>query len=143
VSRGDVGFAGTMEAARSKHLVLILAREFASQLSLPVFITDDQGKLVFYNEPAEETLGRTFTEAGEMKAAEWQAIFSVETLDGRPMPLEEMPGGVALLERRPAHRELRITGLDGVRREIAITAFPLLGHERELFGIVTMFWEQA
>ncbi len=132
-----------MEAARSKHLILILAREFASQLSMPVFITDDRGKLVFYNEPAEETLGRTFTEAGEMHASEWQAIFSVESLEGEPMPLEEMPGGIALLEGKPAHKELRITGLDGVRRDIAITAFPLFGHEQELFGIVTMFWEQG
>jgi PAS domain-containing protein len=132
-----------MEVKRSKHLVLILAREFASQLSIPVFIADDVGKLVFYNEPAEEVLGRTFTEAGELPASEWQSIFSVETLEGQPMPLEEIPGGVALLERRPSHRDLRITGLDGRKREIAVTGFPLLGHEQELYGIVTMFWERA
>jgi PAS domain-containing protein len=131
-----------VESRRPKHLVLILAREFASQLSMPVFIADADGKLVFYNEPAEEILGRTFTEAGEMSAQDWQAIFSVESLDGDPIPLEEMPGGVALLEQRAAHKELRITGLDGSKHAIAITALPLLGHDGELFGIVTFFWEQ-
>ena len=132
-----------MEAKRQKHLTLILAREFAAQLSMPVFLTDDQGKLVFYNEPAEDVLGRTFAEAGEMLAAEWQSIFSIETLDGRPMPLEEMPAGIALLERRPAHDALRMTGLDGQGREVAVTAFPLLGHHQELFGVAIMFWEQS
>ena len=54
-----------MEATRrQKQLVLILAREFAQQLVTPVFISDDEGRLVFYNESAEELLGRTFAEAG-------------------------------------------------------------------------------
>jgi PAS domain-containing protein len=132
-----------MEGKRQKHLTLILAREFAAQLSMPVFITDDQGKLVFYNEPAEDVLGRTFAEAGEMVATEWQSTFSLETLDGRPMQLEEMPGGIALLERRPAHDALRMTGLDGKRREVAVSAFPLLGHDQDLFGVTIMFWEQS
>lgn len=132
-----------MEPKRQKHLVLILAREFASQLSTPVFITDDQGQLVFYNEPAEDVLGRTFAEAGELPANEWHSIFSVQRLDGEPMPLEEMPGGVALLERRPAHSSFCITGLDGRKRVISATAFPLMGHEDELHGVVAIFWEQS
>ena len=53
-----------------------------------------------------------------------------------------MPGGIALLERRPAHRSLRITGLDGERREIAVTAFPLLARPDELVGVVAIFWER-
>jgi len=130
-----------MEGNRQKRLVLILAREFASQLSTPVFITDDEGKLVFYNEPAEEVLGRTFAETGELPATEWHSIFSVQRLDGRPMALEEMPGGIALLERRPAHSTFSITGLDDRERVISATAFPLLGHEDELHGIVAIFWE--
>jgi PAS domain-containing protein len=131
-----------MEAKRQKHLVLILAREFASQLSTAVFITDERGKLVFYNESAEEILGQTFAEAGELRASEWHRLFAVETLEGRPMPLEEMPGGIALLERRPAHSTFSITGLDGSKRVISATAFPLLGHEDEMHGIVAIFWEQ-
>jgi PAS domain-containing protein len=131
-----------MEVTRRKHLILILAREFASQLSMPVFIADELGNLVFYNEPAEEALGRTFTEAGEINAGDWQQIFTVESLDGTPLPLEENPGGIALLERKPAHKELRYTGLDDVKRTVAVTAVPLLGHEQELFGVVIFFWER-
>ena len=53
---------------RPKNLVLILAREFASKLATPTFVNDAEGTLVYYNEPAEGVLGRSFAEAGEMPA---------------------------------------------------------------------------
>jgi PAS domain-containing protein len=126
---------------RPKNLVLILAREFASKLATPTFVNDAEGTLVYYNEPAEGVLGRSFAEAGEMPADQWSALFSVERPDGSPMPLEEIPGGIALLHRRPAHASLRMTGLDGVPHELSVTAFPLLTHKDELVGVVNIFWE--
>ena len=130
-----------MQGRRQKNLVLILAREFASQLATPMFVTDEQGKLVYYNEPAELILGRSFAEAGELSAESWAGTFDVTRLDGSPMPLEEMPGGVALLKRREAHAALRIRGLDGVARTIEVTAFPLLDREDRSVGSVILFWE--
>src|SRR5918911_1981987 len=114
-----------MEARAAKHLVLILARELASNLATPTLIADAEGRLVFYNEPAESILGRPFAEAGEMRAEEWEELFSTETLAGEQVPLERMPAGVALMERRPAHDRFTIVGLDGERREISVTALPL------------------
>jgi PAS domain-containing protein len=131
-----------MHVRRQKNLVLILAREFASKLATPMQISDAEGTLVYFNEPAEEVLGFTFSEAGEMPAAEWEAMFATEHLDGRPMPLEEMPGGIAFTERRPAHGSFRIVGQDGIRRTISVTAFPLFAHTAEFVGIVTIFWQE-
>lgn len=128
------------EMPRQKNLILILAREFASKLATPTFVADAEGNLVFYNEPAEQLLGRTFAEAGEVKAEEWASLYKVEELDGTPVPLERNPGGIALLERRPAHSHLQITGLDGVRREIQATAFPLMSTPDDLTGMVAIFW---
>ena len=51
-----------MDTHRQKHLVLILAREFASNLSTPTLIADERGYLVFYNEAAEGVVGRRFGE---------------------------------------------------------------------------------
>ena len=130
-----------VETRRQKNLVLILARQFASKLATPTFVADAEGNLVFYNEPAERLLGRAFAEAGEVKAEEWASLYKVEELDGTPIPLERNPGGIALLERRPAHSQLRITGLDGVRREIQATAFPLMSTPDDLVGMVAIFWE--
>jgi PAS domain-containing protein len=126
-----------------KNLVLILAREFASKLATATFLTDAEGNLIYYNEHAEQLLGRTFAEAGEVKADDWASMYTVEELDGTPVPLERNPGGVALLERRPAHSDLRITGLDGIRREIQVTCFPLMATRDELVGMVAIFWEQT
>jgi PAS domain-containing protein len=131
-----------VQKGRQKNLILILAREFASKLATPMFVADAAGDLVFYNEPAEAVLGRSFAEAGEMPAETWPSLFSPEDFDGKPLPLKEMPGGIALLERKPAHRDFRITGLDGRRREVSVTAFPLFAHADELVGVVNVFWEQ-
>jgi PAS domain-containing protein len=135
--------AGPVEGRRQKELVLILAREFASKLATPMFVADRHGDLVFYNEPAEEVLGRTFAEAGEMPAGQWTLLFRPEDLQGRPLSLEAMPSGIALRERRPAHGTFRITGLDGRRRVVSVTAFPLFARAEEFSGMVSIFWEHA
>ena len=80
--------AGMEARPPQKHIALILARELASQLATATFIADATGELVYYNEPAEEILGRTFAEAGSMSADEWSSLFQVEDLDGAPLPLE-------------------------------------------------------
>lgn len=45
---------------------IILSRQLADCLTVPVFIVDPEGNLLFYNPPAEEILGQTFTETGPM-----------------------------------------------------------------------------
>jgi PAS domain-containing protein len=132
-----------MHISRQKNLVLILAREFASKLATPMFVTDAAGKLVFYNEPAEDILGRSFAEAGEMDADEWAMLFETEDLDGRKISLAEMPAGVAFTERRPQHGTIRIRGLDGVQRTISVTGFPLFAHTAQFVGVVAIFWEDT
>ena len=132
-----------MEGRPQKHLALIIARELASQLATPTFISDAAGNLVFYNEAAETVLGRTFAEAGAMPAEGWASQFRVEDLDGTPMPLERNPAGIALLERRPAHGQLWMTGLDGQRRCLAVTAVPLFASATEFVGMVALFWEST
>jgi PAS domain-containing protein len=129
------------EAVRGKDLLLVRMREVATNVATPMFVADAEGTLVFYNEPAERILGRSFAAAGEIRAEEWAKLFSVESADGEPLPLEQMPGGIAFLERRPAHGSLRITGLDGVKHDLAVTAFPLFKRGRDFVGVVIIFWE--
>jgi PAS domain-containing protein len=128
---------------RPKDLVLIVAREFASRLATPVLVTDEDGNLVYYNEPAELLLGRTFADTGEIAADDWTTLFLREERDGSPLPPERIPSRIALTERRPAHHAFVLTGLDGVRRNIAATAFPLVSSETELVGVVAIFWQEA
>jgi PAS domain-containing protein len=127
--------------AAQHHLVLIIARDFASRLSTPVFLVDVHGTVIYFNEGAERALGRRYVEGTGMGAGEWSTVFEPSYDDGTPMELTEIPLGVAILERRPDHGIVRIRGVDGVRRRIEVTAFPLFAHEDECLGAIAIFWE--
>jgi PAS domain-containing protein len=130
-------------ARQQRPLPLILARELASQLATATFIADVEGQLVFYNEPAEQILGRTFAEAGSMPASEWASMFKLETLEGDSLPLDQMPAAIALLEQRPAQGRIRMTGLDGVKRTISVTGIPLFSSRVECVGMIALFWQES
>jgi PAS domain-containing protein len=130
-----------MNERRQKSLVLILARELAANMAMPVYIADAEGRLVYFNEPAEEIAGGTFAETGEMPIEEWAQRLTPQSPDGKRLRREEMPGGIAFAERRPAHGSMRITGLDGRVRSIEATVFPLLGSNEDFHGIMAIFWE--
>jgi PAS domain S-box-containing protein len=126
--------------ADQKSLVLILTRELADKLASAVFVVDADGTLLFFNEAAEEILGRTFAEAGLMSLSEWTTAFFPSDPEG-DLPPEELPLVVALQERRPSHRRFRIQGLDGQERHIAVTAFPLFASRDDCVGAAAIFWE--
>ena len=46
---------------------LILMRQLASYLAMPIMLFDPAGHLLLYNEPAEPILGRRFDETGELR----------------------------------------------------------------------------
>jgi PAS domain-containing protein len=131
-----------VQRRRHKHLVLILAREFASNLATPTLIADDEGTLVFYNEAAEAVVGVPFAEAGEIPLEEWSSRFAPRIDDSEPVPAERLTTQIALHERRPAHERYRITSADGVERDLSVTAFPLFAQGDEFVGIVAIFWRE-
>jgi PAS domain-containing protein len=132
----------SVEGARQqKSIVLILARELAANVSTPIFLIDKDGTLVFYNEPAEAIVGQPFAQVGEMPVADWGALMKPEDAEGNPISRRAVPPGIAFLEQRPDHQEMHITGADGVRRFIEITAFPLFAKADEFAGAIAIFWE--
>lgn len=135
----SVGPAGPGEHS----LVLILARGLASSIATPTFLVDPEGTLVYFNEPAEALLGQSYAEAGEMALQDWATAFSPRDREtGDHLQPESLPLAVALANRKPAHRGLRILGRDGVERDIAVTAFPLWARTEEFAGAVAIFWEE-
>jgi PAS domain-containing protein len=126
--------------ARQKHLVLILVRELASNLATPALIADDRGQVVFYNEAAEQVIGRPFAETGEVPLDEFTESFSPRTVDSKPLPPENRPARTAFEEQRPSHQRFLITSRDGVDREVEVTGLPLFAHADEFVGIMAIFW---
>lgn len=123
-----------------KPIEVILMRQLASYLPIPIFVVDADGTLLFYNEPAESLLGRRFDEAGEMRQDVWSTIFLPTDEHGSPLPPAAVPLVIALRERRPVHGTIGFTGLDGVTKLIELTAFPLEGQGNRHLGAVAMFW---
>ena len=124
-------------------LPLILARELASNLATPMFLLNQDGVLVYFNDAAEKIIGKPFAEVGPVDAMEFSGIFRLTQIDGTPISRGLSPTGIAFLQRRPSHQVLLATGLDGVRRTVQATAYPLFGASDELLGVVTVFWEGA
>jgi PAS domain S-box-containing protein len=124
-----------------KELEVILTRQLASYLAMPIFLVDPDGLLVFYNEPAEAILGLRFEETGELGAAEWSALFSPTDADGAALSPEALPLVITLRTRSPAHRDFWITGKDGRKRHLAVTTLPLIGQAGRFLGGMAVFWE--
>ncbi len=125
----------------TNHIEIILSRQLADCLTIPVFLTDPEGNLLFYNEPAEELLGKRFDETGRMAVEEWSTIFKPVDRDGRPLPPEELPLVKTLMHRRPAHGTFWIESLNGEKIEISVTAYPLIGRPDRFLGAVALFWK--
>ena len=124
-----------------RSLPLILARELAANLATPMFLIDEAGSVVFCNEAAELMLGRSFGELGVMTANEFGSMLAVSGLDGEPLRNRDTPPGRAFIDRQPAHQTMLVTTLDGVHREVEVTAYPLFGRDEEMHGVLTVFWE--
>ena len=122
---------------------IILSRHLAEYLAMPIFIVNPAGDLIFYNEPAEAILGQMYAETGMMSASEWSTIFQPFDREGALIPPQELPLMVALSEHHPAHKLFWIRGLDGVSREIEVTAFPLIGQANRFLGAMAIFWEMS
>jgi len=120
---------------------IILTRQLAGQLSVPLFLVDPGGDLLFYNEPAEAILGRRFEETGAMPAEVWSSVFTPVDDQGQPIPPEHLPLMRALASQRPAYRRFYIQGLNGRRRHIEVAAIPIQGLDSEFLGAAALFWE--
>lgn len=128
------------EGVRQRSVALILARELAVNLVTPMLIWDEEGTLVYFNEPAQAIIGRRYEEMQDFNVDELMR-FEPTDLEGNPLSMADMASTAALEERVPAHRVMYITGFDGVRHRIDVTAYPLLTRGDEFVGAVAIFWE--
>lgn len=129
------------EIPTQHNLVLILARRFAARLATAVFLVDASGTVIYYNEAAEHVLGRRFIHGHGMPSEEWSTVFRPRDDAGNLVALEDLPIGVAIVRREPAHGVVTIHGADGVDRRIEITSFPLFAHTDDYVGAIAIFWQ--
>ena len=120
---------------------IILNRQLADCLAIPVFITDTVGNLLFYNEPAEEILGKRYQDTGEMKVEEWSTIFFSKDENGKLLEPEDLPLVKTLLNQLPYFKTFWIESLKGTAEKIAVTSYPIIGRAGNFLGAVAIFWQ--
>lgn len=120
---------------------IILNRQLADCLSIPVFITDTKGDLIFYNEPAEEILGTRYEETGEMPVSEWSTVFTPMDENGEIIPPEQLPLVRTLTDCYPYHKTFWIKSMQGKKEKISVTSYPIIGRENKFLGAVAIFWK--
>ena len=125
----------------SKAIQIILARQLASCVAMPILLVDAEGTLIFYNEPAEAILNGRFEETGEIPADEWNTLVTVEDEERNPVLPEDRPMRAALIQRRPISRTIWMRSGDSGWRHLQVTAFPLVGEGDQLLGVMNIFWE--
>lgn len=122
---------------------MILVRQLAGYLYVPVLVLDTALTVVFYNEPAERILGVRFEETGRIGQEEADRLVEL-SLDPEAGPEEaKRPLITALQERRPIHvRRWLLRRGDRVRLQVELTAFPVIDQDERVLGAVAMFWER-
>lgn len=129
-----------MEHVPEFEVEMILARQLAGGLAVPVLLVDDRGDTVYFNEPAEVLLGRRFDEIDALPFEERTSLLAPRHEDGRPLPVQDLPGMRAMRDRRPAHAAFHMHGLDGLLRPVEATAIPLESSRGHLLGAFVVLW---
>jgi len=122
---------------------MILLKQWASLIAVPVWITDADGRLVYYNEPTEEIIGMRFEDAGELSADQLAEVFVISDIDGSPLANDDRPLMIALTKQMSAHRRIRFLRVDKQWREIAVTAIPIIGEGNRHLGAMVTMWEDG
>ena len=125
----------------AKAIQIILARQLASCVAMPILLVDAEGTLIFYNEAAEAILNQRFEETGEIPADEWNRLVTVVDDDRNLVPPDDRPMRAALIQRRPISRAIWTRSGDSDWRHLQITALPLVGEGDQLLGVMSIFWE--
>lgn len=131
-----------MARVPQREVELILVRQLASYLTLPMFVVDTKGTLIYFNEPAEPLLGRRFDETEELPFAEWTEVLEPSSPDGVRLEAHERPLLIALEQHRPAHASLRLRSLTGEWNDLDVTCFPLTGQSGRELGAVALLWKK-
>jgi PAS domain-containing protein len=120
---------------------VILNRQLADCLSIPVFITDTSGNLIFYNSPAEEILGLRFEDTGELPVETWSVIFKPVDDQGEILPPDQLPLVKTLNDATPHHKSFRIESAIGRSQKISVTSYPIISRAGKFLGAVAIFWK--
>lgn len=110
-------------------------RPLLDALPVPVYLTDADGLVTYWNEACVEFAGRE----PELGRDRWCVTWQIHTIDDEPLPHDRCPMAVAVRERREVRGEVAIAMRpDGTRKAFTPFPTPLFGEDGELKGAVNL-----
>ena len=120
-------------------LLLVQARNLVTNMALAAFLTDSDGRLLFFNDAAAELIGRGFEEVGPLPREEWGREIGPFDEDGKPLATDHLPLATALREGHPAQGQFYIRVRGSEVREVEVSAVPLSAPDNHE-GALVLLW---
>jgi PAS domain-containing protein len=126
-------------AVEHQPLLMIQARNLITNLALPAFLADPDGRLLFFNDAAAALLGRRFEEVGQIPHEEWAREIGPFDDEGTPVAVDHLPLATAVRDGHPAQGRFHVRFAGSSLREVEVSALPLL--EPGFYeGALVVFW---
>ena len=110
-------------------------RAILDAIPVPVYLTDPEGRVTYWNKACVEFAGREPC-LGEDR---WCVTWQIHTIDDEPLPHERCPMAVAVKEQREIRGEVAIAMRpDGSRKAFMPYPTPLFDEHHELIGAVNL-----
>lgn len=115
-------------------------RDLLAALPAAVYTTDTRGRITYFNEAAALLAGRRPT----LGVDEWCVSWKLYHSDGSPLPHDQCPMAICLLEGRPVRNQQAILERpDGTRVPFAPYPTPLRDGDGNLIGAINMLVDIA
>ena len=113
-------------------------RNVLEAIPVAVYLTDDEGKVIYYNQAAADLAGRRPVVGGDEWCVTWRLFWP----DGSPMPHHQCPMAIAIEERRPLRdQEIIAEHPDGSRVPVLAFPTPLFNDRGRLVGAVNVLMD--
>lgn len=110
-------------------------RPVLDQLKVPIYTTDAEGKVTYWNRACVEFAGRQ----PELGQDRWCVTWQIYTTTGEFLPHDQCPMAVAIREQRPVRDAVAIAQRpDGSRRAFRPYPTPLFDTDGKLTGAINM-----
>jgi hypothetical protein len=123
-------------------LGIILVKQLADSVYIPIFVVAPNGIVTFFNEPAELIIEKRFEETGPIDLQKWCSLLDPRDSKGNKIPLEQLPISITLEKHIPDNNDFWIKKRGEENSHVYITCFPIIDKSNVFIGAICMFWEE-
>lgn len=118
-------------------------RQFASRINIAIALFDPCGRLIYLNPAAEETFGVEFARLEGHSLEQLLAMAQPTDVNGTRLDAQTAPVGHTLAGGGYEMRTVSVRDARGRERRLETLTIPVQGQGGNVFGVMSIIWEQA